>query len=152
MSEEFLEVDVLGVRIYSAYDPPEDRDKLDFSGEEGRSLTKQSEAAATDINKIIERFDAGGMISHVNERTPVYLDVSEVADYRGALEQVRKTNEFFMELPAKVRERFKNDPAEFLDFMTDDANMAEAVELGLVPGEGPAAVEEKAPAPIVVPG
>lgn len=115
------------------------------AGEEGRSLTRQSMKNETDINRIVGRFQETGMLNHVASKTPVYADVSGVSDYREALEQVRQIDEFFMKLPAKVRARFENSPAGFLDFMSDAGNLEEARELGLVP------VEPVPPVPPVVP-
>ena len=39
----------------------------------------------------------------------------------------------FMALPAAVRERFNNDPAELVDFVSDVNNRSEAIDLGLIP-------------------
>lgn len=121
-------------RIFSAYDPPVG-EVVDCAaaGEAGRSVTRQSEAEACDINNIIKRYDAGGLLTHVNERSPQYLDISEVGDYRTALERVRATEAFFMGLPADIRSKFANDAAAFLDFMSDPANLEAAKEMGLVP-------------------
>lgn len=124
------------MRIYSAYDTPPDV-VMDCAsrGEEGRSLTRQSMKAESDINNILARYAKTGLLTHVSERSPLYLDVSEVSDYREALEQVRVTSLFFGKLPASIRTHFKNDAASFLDFMTNEDNRAEAIALGLVPAE-----------------
>lgn len=80
-----------------------------------RDRAIQSEKDSTDINSILRRYDATGMISHVARGVPTYMDVSEVGDYRTAMEHLRATESFFMGLPAKVREKFGNDPVEFID-------------------------------------
>lgn len=102
-------------------------------GELGRSRTKQAMKDESDINNIVNRFAKTGMLTHVSTKSPTYLDVSAVTDYRDAIEQVRKTEVFFGGLPAKVRAHFSNDAAAFLDFMTDPSREAEARELGLIP-------------------
>lgn len=137
------------VRIFSAYDPPVG-EVVDCvgAGEDGRSLTWQSEADACDINKIIARFDAGGLITHVNQAQPMYVDVSQVGDYRGALDQVKAVEAFFMGFPASIRATFDNDPAVFLDFMSDPANEDEARRRGLLP---PKVVPPPNDTPVVVP-
>ena len=38
----------------------------------------------------------------------------------------------FMELDAKQRERFENDPGKFVEFVQDDKNLDEAEELGFL--------------------
>jgi hypothetical protein len=40
-----------------------------------------------------------------------------------------------MALPADVRARFENDPANLLDFMVNPANNAECIKLGLIDRE-----------------
>lgn len=101
------------------------------AGELGRSKTRQSMKDETDINRILSRYVQTGLLNHVAMKTPVYGDVSQVRDYREAIEEVRAVRDFFVKLPAKIRTRFANDPAAFLDFMSDEANAAEAKELGL---------------------
>lgn len=110
--------------------------------ETGPGRTRQSMRDETNINNIMRRYKQSGLISHVAARSPVYMDVADVTDYRDAVEQVRRTEEFFKGLTAKVRARFNHDPAEFLDFMTDSRNEAEAKELGLVKPEPEPPIDE----------
>lgn len=102
------------------------------------SLTRQSEADAADINKIMARYEKTGVLP-VSQREALFIDVSEMGDYRSAVEQVELVNEYFRQLPAKVRAEFDNEPARLLDFMSDPANEARARELGLVEKEEPSA-------------
>lgn len=99
---------------------------------EGPGRTRQSMKAECDINNIVAKYKQAGFVEHVATRTPVYMDVSEVPNYREVLEQVRRTDEFFMGLPAKLRSEFDNSPAQFLDFVTDPGNRDRMIELGLV--------------------
>lgn len=101
----------------------------------GPSLAKQSFKEECDINNIVSRYKRTGFIEHVAKNTPIYADVSDVTDYQEALDRVREVEGFFDKLPAKIRERFENEPAQFLDFMTNEDNLAEAKELGLVKPE-----------------
>lgn len=85
------------------------------------SRTKQSMKDECDVNLIVSRFQRDGVLTHMRKHgSPQYLDVSEVQDYRTAIETVRAGEEFFMTLPAKVRERFSNDPAEFVDAVSTE--------------------------------
>lgn len=97
------------------------------------SLTKQDQADACDINRIVRQYNATGVYSHVNERAAqgMYADLSSAPDYQDALNIIARANEAFESLPASVRERFMNDPARFLDFMGDPVNQDEAIRLGL---------------------
>lgn len=97
------------------------------------SLTKQSMSDECDINKIMERFEKTGILTHANDSSPRYGDFSDVVDYDESLRVVMDAEESFMSLPAKVRARFQNDPSELIEFVRDPANLNEAISLGLVP-------------------
>lgn len=81
------------------------------------SMTQQQFKASADINNILKQFDRTGLITHVAKGTPLYLDVSEMPDYRTALDHVRQVEDHFMTLPSEIRARFNNDPALYLDAM-----------------------------------
>lgn len=114
-------------RVLTEYDEPLDQG-ISFVGE--KSLTSQSEADSADVNLIVSRFQKTGLLPGFGDPGQ-FLDVSQVPDYRGALEQVKLADAAFMQLDAKVRARFDNDPAQFLDFVSDPANGPEMVTLGL---------------------
>lgn len=99
---------------------------------EGPSLTKQSMKDECDINGIMKRFERTGLITHNATRQAYFSDVSDVPDFAGAVDVVRKAEAMFMSLPAKLRARFDNDPASYVQFCTDPANRDEMVQLGLV--------------------
>lgn len=101
----------------------------------GLSRTKQSMKGETDINNIMKRYQQTGLLAHVAAKSPTYMDVGDVTDYREALEQVRITETFFEGLPAKIRARFEHSAAAFLDFITDPSKRGEAQELGLIPAD-----------------
>lgn len=96
-----------------------------------KSMTRQSEAEACDINSIMKRYEKTGVLP-VDTREAVFTDVSEVGSFREALDVVARATEGFMQLPAAVRARFGNDPVAFVDFCGDQANRGELEELGLV--------------------
>lgn len=97
----------------------------------GESMTKQSEAAATDINGIVARYANNGVLEHIAKNPPVFLDVSELGDYREMLDHVARSEKLFAGLRAEVRARFDNDVASFLDFLVTPGNEKELQELGL---------------------
>lgn len=115
------------VTIRSAYSVRRVLDPYEW----GPSLTKQSMKAETDINNILARYAKSGLLTHLAGGTPQWLDVSEVSDYREAIERVRAADTWFSGLPAKMRETFHNDPAAFLDFASDPSNDKMMAELGL---------------------
>lgn len=127
------------VLIYTAYNPPPSVPYVCT----GKSLTRQSEAKDCDVNVIMARYEKTGVIP-VQSREAFYADVSEMGDYRTAVHQVKMAEEYFGSLPARVRSEFDNDPAAFLDFVSDPENRGKMVELGLLP---PETAEEVGPDP-----
>lgn len=99
-----------------------------------------------DINRIMARARRDRMVpTHLMRGQPRFMDVSEVGDYRSALEHLRRTDEYFRALPAKVREAFDNDPAIFLDAMDSPEGRERLVKAGLM--EAPPKAEEPVPPP-----
>jgi phage internal scaffolding protein len=123
------------------------RVKKDFSNSPSR--TKQSMAAATDVNNIMKRYAKTGALTHFRNHGGTYADVTGV-DFQTAMDTVINVQEMFMELPAAVRSRFENDPMGFLEFVQNPENADEMAELGLrerttADPQGP---EETPPAPV----
>lgn len=106
------------------------------------SMAKQEFARECDINNVIKGFSASGMFRHVNAKAAqgAYTDLPDAVDFQDSLHQVDAARKAFMSLPSRLRARFANDPAEFLAFSQDPANLAELRTLGL-------AKPEPAPAP-----
>lgn len=98
------------------------------------SMTKQEFARECDINNVIKAFKTHGMFTHVNAKAAqgAYQDLPDSVDFQESLHTIMVAEQAFMSLPAKVRDRFGQDPAQFLAFMQDPANLKEARELGLV--------------------
>lgn len=92
--------------------------------------TEQAAAAECDINNIMARFTKGKTIDHLAKYEQQYGEQSSVSLHE-ALNVVTGAQRMFLELPAKTRERFKNDPGEFLDFVQDEKNHQEMYDLGL---------------------
>lgn len=113
----------------------------------GASRTKQSFRDECDINLIMKRYEATGVLQHLARGAPQFVDATSL-DYQASMELVIAAREQFDALPAKVRERFRNDPGEMLAFVEDEANRAEAIKLGLVPE--PVKVVTPPPAEVVI--
>lgn len=95
------------------------------------SHVKHSEAAALDINNIMAKYRKTGRLPQLIAQDARYGDFSTALDYQSSIEVVRKAEEQFLALPARVRERFHNNPSEMLAFVADPKNGDEAVKLGL---------------------
>lgn len=95
------------------------------------SLTKQSDADAADINKILQRYQRTGQLPELIKSNPQYGDFSDVGSYLDAVQRVQMAQYQFDNLDAHVRKRFENDPAQFLAFASNPNNASELVKLGL---------------------
>lgn len=118
----------------------------------GKSLTRQSEAAQADVNKIVAKFQKDGSLERFNAvRQGRYGDFSGAMDYLTALSRIRDIDRRFEDLPSNIRNHFDNDPAKMLEVVEDPARHEELRELGLLPpGEQapvPQAVQEAPPPP-----
>lgn len=100
----------------------------------GDSLTVQADAKDADINVIMDRFARTGQFPPPS-RLPSYGDFDGISDYREAIHAVREAEALFMQLPASIRGRFDNDPAQFIDFCEDPKNQLELADLGLLSPE-----------------
>lgn len=115
------------VKIFTAYDPPPQVREVNNEP----SLTRESEAQECDVNFLMARYQRTGVFPQ-SSGEPQFLDVSEVGDFRQAMETVREGQAIFAALPARVRREFGEDPVAFLEFAEDPANRDRMVELGLL--------------------
>lgn len=103
----------------------------------GESMTQQQFKDATDVNEIMKRYTQTGEINHLNKGQGIYLDNIEIPAYQDALDIVIQANLAFENLPAEVRKRFSNDPAELMQFLEDPKNREEGEKLGLLQPKTP---------------
>lgn len=117
-----------GVAIYSHYSPPPKKSLV--CADESRTV--QSEKDACDVNNIISSFvRTGEWPANARGRAMQYGDFSNVPDLLTAHERIQEANALFMELPAKLRSRFENNPFAFIDYCQDPKNEDELINLGL---------------------
>lgn len=96
------------------------------------SRTKQSSKDECDINVIIRQQERGQLISHVNTQSPAYGDFATNSDFHDTQNRVLAAQAAFDALPSDIRSRMGNDPGTLVDFMADETNHEEALELGLL--------------------
>jgi len=137
----------LSLSFITAYGP---KLKYRYVGDPVKSRTKQAFKDECDINKIMARFVRTRTLDWVSDVAPRYGDLIGW-DYQEALNQVARGKEMFKALPAKVRSRFHNDPAELLDFLADEDNRDEARKLGLLKKPQEAAAQPVATPPATPP-
>ncbi|AXH75151.1 MAG: internal scaffolding protein [Microviridae sp.] len=110
----------------------------------GESMTKQSFKDECDINVIMRRYEATGILPGMERAVGArYIDCRDI-DYQEAMILVASAKSAFADLPARLRDRFGNDPAKLMSFLQDERNLEEARELGLVNAE------QKVAAPLAV--
>lgn len=114
-------------KFISAYG---EKRKCSITFAEGSSLTIQSQKKECDINLLVSKYKQGGIISHVNNMQAQYGDLTGY-DFHEYQNKIASAISSFEALPSRVRNRFQNDPALFLDFMNNPENLHEMVELGL---------------------
>lgn len=120
----------------------------DFLKDKG--FTVQADRKDADINEIIKRFEVSGTLTRVNSREPFYGDVSDFEGLGDAIMKVQQAQDLFMTYGANIRERFNNDPVQFVEFLENPDNLKEALDLGIVakaPEPASAAKPSAAPAP-----
>ncbi len=83
--------------------------------------TKQSFRDETDINKILQRAQKTGTVSHLAKHEAVYGDFSDF-DFFELEIKLTKGREIFDDLPSEIRTEFSNSPAKFFDFVNNPKN------------------------------
>lgn len=109
----------------------------------GPSLAVQSAKAECDMNRIMAKAQKGGAIDHFSRFQGRYGDFVGPEDYHQAVNVVLAADEMFATVPSAIRNRFNNDPSEFLAFVQDPDNADELVSMGLA--KAPMAPTEAAP-------
>lgn len=109
-----------------------DRDRLalEFPVDE-KIRTHQSFKNECDVNVIMRQWRKTGIIPNPNMQPPMFGDFSTATDYQESVNHCMAAQASFDQLPAEVRKRMGNDPANFMAFLADPANDEEAIALGL---------------------
>lgn len=99
-----------------------------------KSRVKPEFSKEADMNAIIRKYKRTGLLSDPNsvtERRAIFADVSGAMGYQAMQNRVIAVQGLFDGLPAAIRDRFRNDPAEFVDFVCNEANKDEVEKLGI---------------------
>jgi Chlamydia-phage Chp2 scaffold (Chlamy_scaf). len=94
------------------------------------SRTKQAFKQEANINTILDKYHRTGLMP-TYDQPQQYGDYSGVMDYHTAMTKIAEGKSAFADLPSKIRKRFDNNVGAFLDFIHDESNLDEMVELGL---------------------
>lgn len=93
--------------------------------------TKQEFRDDCNINTIMSRYMKTGELPHINKLAPQYFDAAP-GDFQTHMNAVAEAKTLFAQLPSDVRNRFRNDPGQFMDFCSDDSNRVELARMGLL--------------------
>lgn len=96
------------------------------------TLAQQHFKDECDVNNILRKYEATGLVTHVANGTPSYGDFSSVLEFQQAQNILIEAQDAFDALPASLRKRFDNDPAVMLEFIENPDNREEAEKLGLL--------------------
>lgn len=131
------------MQFRTAYGP---RVSVPLEFPEGEGRTKQSFKDECDVNQIMARFQRTGVLEFRNKFEAQYADVSGVT-FQAAMDTIARANHMFHSMPARVRDKFQNDPGRFLAWIQNPNHADEARELGLMKPKESAPVVEPAAAP-----
>lgn len=119
-----------GPKLLDFYKP---HDRSSDMSEFPPSLTRQEFAEECDINTIMARYEKTGVISHVSNAQPRYVDFGAAPDFHSAMNMLVEAEAAFMSLPATVRRTFENDPVQFVEFAQNPDNLDQMRKWGLAP-------------------
>lgn len=90
----------------------------------GLSRTEQSHTQQCDINRIMAKYVKTGLVDHVTQYEGTYGEIAAM-DYQTAQNLIAEQRSVFSELPAAIRKRFDNDPANYLRLVETDEGVEE---------------------------
>lgn len=104
---------------------------ITYTGDECK--VDQAQTSLTDVHVLLEPAIRQGLLRHSTKYEGEYDDIP-FKDYNEALNIQAHANTMFEELPSKIRNRFENNPAKFLEFTQDPKNVPEMQALGMTRG------------------
>lgn len=103
--------------------------------ETGDIGAKQEFKDECDINVILKKFGIGYEMP-ANFIPPTSGDFTGITDFHQAMNQLLFNQQQFDSLPADMRARFDNDAGKFFTFATDEKNLEQMAELGMLNKQG----------------
>lgn len=92
-------------------------------------ITEQHHSDQCDVNTILATYMKTGILPPIDPNAQ-YGDLSDF-DYQSMQNQIANANSLFEQLPENVKHKFGNEPYRFLNFVQDEKNYDELVEMGL---------------------
>ena len=107
-------------------------------------ITEQHHSEECDVNNILATYMKTGVLPPIDPNAQ-YGDLSEF-DYQSLQNQIANAHSLFEQLPENVRFRFGNEPHRFLNFVQDERNHDELIQIGLA--NAPASLPEDEALPV----
>jgi len=101
------------------------------------TMTEQCHKDRCDMHNIMRQFEKTGLIEHTSRYAGKYMDMPNAPSFHEAMNTIAKAESMFETVPAKIRAKFHNDPAEYIEFMQDPKNYDAIKEMGLDPSHLP---------------
>lgn len=114
-----------------------------------KTITVQAPAGTMSPAQIMKKFRATGVNTVAVAFSKEFGRADMGADLLDSLQKVRDAEYAFAQLPAKVRDRFGNDPVELFSFLENENNRKEAEDLGLIEKVMPVVKEPVVEVPVV---
>lgn len=103
-----------------------------------KSRTKQNFKDECNINILLKKYKKQGVSIPVGiDPNATFGDFSDIGDFQEHFVRMENAQKMFMTLPAETRYKFKNDVSNLLQFISDDANIEQSYELGILPKPKP---------------
>lgn len=98
-----------------------------------QSMTHQECARDCDINYIMQRYAQTGVLPS-GSRLPVDSALLDAVgtDFQASMDRLIAARAEFEALPSNIRDRFAQNPAKLIEFLSDEKNRGEAERLGLL--------------------
>ena len=104
------------------------RYQLDFSNE--KSMTQQQFKQECDINSVLENYRKTGTPLPNPQFSENIVDLTAYGDFQQSMDTIRESIELFEALPAALRKKMGNDPANLPSYLEE--NEQEAIKYGLM--------------------
>jgi phage internal scaffolding protein len=104
---------------------------ITFLGSEEK--TEQAQRALTDVHALLEPAIKRGLLRHSYDFEGEYDDIPALT-YEDALNVKAKAESMFEQLPSAWRNKFNNDPKQFLEFTQNPDNGPEMAKMGMLRG------------------
>ena len=116
------------MKFFTRFEPAK-KNGLEFTEP---SMTEQHFKDECDINYIVQQYQQTGVMPQ-GDRQPLFGDFEQFpTDLQSSMAMYDDAQERFMQLDARLRKEFDNDPAKLLAFLQEEKNHDRAIELGLI--------------------